>query len=127
MAPDVGRCWNNTRKASRRASAATFPPSSHLPGTTADRQGGFRATHNPGLKPWAIVYSRFAATIRPPQLDENYNFQNSDYGYAGIWSANCSNRGSFRMGSQNGSSLKVALLPKELAGVLAKIANSRNA
>jgi len=28
--------------------------------TTADRQGESRAAHNPGLKPWAIMRSRFA-------------------------------------------------------------------
>jgi hypothetical protein len=31
----------------------------------AYKQGGFRAKHNPGLKPWAIMYSRFAAKVRP--------------------------------------------------------------
>ena len=32
-------------------------------------QGGFRATHNPGLKPWAVLYSRFAAKSDRPLQD----------------------------------------------------------
>ena len=27
--------------------------------------------HNPGLKPWAVLYSRFAAKIRQPQKDDS--------------------------------------------------------
>jgi hypothetical protein len=34
-----------------------------FPKTMADRQGGFRVTHNPGLKPWAVLHSRFAAKV----------------------------------------------------------------
>ena len=50
--PESGnRCWacwwNNTRRAWRRASVATF-------------RANF-SRRNPGLKPWAILYSRFAA------------------------------------------------------------------
>jgi hypothetical protein len=42
------------RKPPRIRSSATFPPSFHIPRTTADRQGVF-GTHNPGLKSWAIL------------------------------------------------------------------------
>jgi hypothetical protein len=35
-----------------------FPPSSHIPGTTADRQGDVGVAH-PGLRPWAILLDHF--------------------------------------------------------------------
>src|SRR5215469_9876232 len=46
---------------------ANFPPSSRLPETTADRQGTFHQLPDPGLKPWAVLYSRFAAKSDTPQ------------------------------------------------------------
>jgi hypothetical protein len=62
------RCWAHlwvsTRTASRRASAATFPPSAHLPRTTADRKGGFFAGHNPRLEPSGVICSRLAVKVR---------------------------------------------------------------
>src|ERR1700742_193049 len=36
-----------------------------------DGQGGSRATRDPGLKPWAVLYSRFAAKSDSPLRDEN--------------------------------------------------------
>jgi hypothetical protein len=36
------------------------------PKTTADRQGTFHRPPNPGLKPWAVLYSRFAAKSDKP-------------------------------------------------------------
>ena len=48
-------------------SAATFPPSSHIPETTADRQGGLPRRRTPGLKPWAVLLDHFIVKNRPPQ------------------------------------------------------------
>src|SRR6266446_673627 len=42
-----------------------FPPSSHIPGTTADRQGEIVCGLNPGLKPWAILFGHFMAGYTP--------------------------------------------------------------
>ena len=54
MPPDVGHTAGIIREQPKDvASAATF---------RADR-----ATHNPGLKPWAVLYSRFAAESAVPE------------------------------------------------------------
>ncbi len=53
-------------------SGATFPPSSHIPGTTAGRQGASWGTTNPGLKPWAKSCCPFGASHpTPPRLIPN--------------------------------------------------------
>ena len=52
MAPDVGRGGGITREQALQPRLGR-----HL-------QGGFRVTRNPGLKPWAMMCSRFAAKAR---------------------------------------------------------------
>jgi hypothetical protein len=47
-------------------------------------QGGSRATHNPGLKPWAVLYSRFAAKSDSPPRDGICN-QQSNIIQVSIW------------------------------------------
>ena len=48
MAPDVGRAAGITRRQTKTLFGCHF-------------QGGFRTGRNPGLKPWAVLYNRFAA------------------------------------------------------------------
>ena len=59
VARDVGHAAAITREQPKDASR---PPLS----------GRFRATHNPGLKPWAVIYSRFAAKSDKPLWDGSY-------------------------------------------------------
>jgi hypothetical protein len=43
-----------------------------LPQTTADRQGTFHQPPNPGLKPWAVLFSRFAAKSNTSLRNESF-------------------------------------------------------
>jgi hypothetical protein len=51
VAPDVGRAVGITHEEPKDTSR---PPLS----------GRIRGTHNPGLKPWAVMSGRFAAKVR---------------------------------------------------------------
>ena len=58
VAPDIGHAVGITREEPKDT---TRPPLS----------GRNRATHNPGLKPWAILSSRFAAKSYGPLRGES--------------------------------------------------------